>query len=310
MKRRTFIKNTAFIAGSTFLGAKILTSEVKAYPVELKHIPAPHLWGEEELNIAWLGHSTVLIKMFDKWVLTDPALFDRVGVYFLGQSIGPSRITPPALSPDRVPKPDLILLSHAHMDHMDLPTLKYFTEKYPGEIDAVTAYLTSDVISDLNWKTLTVLDWGESAKVSGIDIDALEVKHFGWRFPWEKDRSRGYMSDGRSFNAYTISYNKKTVLFGGDTTYTDKLNVLKGKSIDVAIMPIGAYNPWKRNHCTPEEALDMAHRIGAKRFVPVHCMTFRQGQEPFHEPIQRLLASASQFSPEIVIDNIGQTYTL
>ncbi len=63
-------------------------------------------------------------------------------------------------------------------------------------------------------------------EVKGIKFTALEVKHFGWRYPWEKDRSRGYMEDGRSYNAYLIEKNGKSILFGGDTTMTDKLNIL------------------------------------------------------------------------------------
>ncbi|WP_348260081.1 MBL fold metallo-hydrolase, partial [Salmonella enterica] len=89
--------------------------------------------------------------------------------------------------------------------------------------------------------------------------------------------SRGYIKDGRSFNAYIVDYGGSKILFGGDTAMTDKFNAAKNENIDIAIMPIGAYNPWRRNHCNPEEALLMANDIGAKYFIPIHTKTFKQG---------------------------------
>lgn len=310
--RRKFIKNS-FIAG---LGSLILPPFVKntyGFPnvkEGLNYLPRPGEWEKDKLTIAWIGHSTMLINFFGKWILTDPVLFGSVGLYFFGTSLGPSRLTPPALSFDELPKPDLILLSHAHMDHMDYPTLEELSDKYPEQIDVITAYNTEDVISDLNWKSLKVMDWGNEFEIHDIKFKALEVKHFGWRFPWEKDRSKGYHFDGRSYNAYLIERNGKKVLFAGDTTNTDKFDILKNENIDVALMPIGAYNPWKRAHCNPEEALQMADNINAKYFIPMHTKTFQQGSEPFEEPISWMLNSAPNYKIKIGLQEIGQTFIL
>ncbi|MDZ7763176.1 MAG: MBL fold metallo-hydrolase [Melioribacteraceae bacterium] len=202
------------------------------------------------------------------------------------------------------------MLSHGHMDHMDYPTLSGLTHKYPNEIDVITAYLTQDVIQDLPWKSLNVMDWNDKLNITGLDIAALEVEHFGWRFPWEKDRSRGYIKDGRSYNAYLIKRNGKSVLFGGDMRKHNKLEVIKDESVDIALMPIGAYNPWLQSHCTPEQALKMADDINAKYFIPMHTKTFQQGREPFNEPIDRMLAAAPNFKTKVGIDEIGQTFRL
>lgn len=311
MKRRNFIKHISLAFVGTVLAPLFLRNEIKAEPYAgLNYKPEPESWNDRDLTIAWIGHSTVLINFFGKWILTDPVLFERVGVYLLGASIGPSRLTPPALNIDEFPKPDIILLSHAHMDHMDYPTLKHFTNKYPNQIDVITAYLTKDVIEDLPWKSLHVMDWNDELKLQDVRFKALEVKHFGWRFPWERDRSRGYMKDGRSFNAYVIDYNGKKILFGGDTSMTDKLQSAKNENIDVAIMPIGAYNPWRRNHCNPEEALQMAHELNAKYFIPIHTKTFKQSNEPFNEPIEWMKKSAVNYSLQIGLEEIGQTFVL
>lgn len=304
-----------FIATSLLAGAGIIFSpffvknEVKADPlIKLNDKPETSKWSNSDLNIAWIGHSTTLINIYGKWIVTDPVLFDRIGISFFGGIIGPERLTPPALTVDEFPKPDIILVSHAHLDHMDYSTLKAFAKKYPDQIDIVVAYLTKDVVDDLPWKSIIVLDWGQERIVSDVRVKANEVKHFGWRYPWERDRSRGYMKDGRSYNAYLIEHKEKKVLFGGDTALTDKLRPLKYENVDIAIMPIGAYNPWIRNHCNPEQALQMANEIGAKYFIPIHTKTFRQSAEPFDEPIDWMKRSASNYNIKIGLEEIGQTF--
>jgi L-ascorbate metabolism protein UlaG (beta-lactamase superfamily) len=311
MKRRNFIKNSIYGLIGTFSAHLFISTETKAEPrVKLNYKPEPHLWKDDTITLAWIGHSTVLINLFGKWILTDPVLFERVGVHLFGGSIGPSRITPPALDIDEFPKPDIILLSHAHMDHMDYPTLRHFANKFPNEIDVITAYLTKDVIEYLDWKSISVMDWNDELSIQDINFKALEVKHFGWRFPWERDRSRGYLKDGRSFNAYLFEKNGKKILFGGDTALTDKLNIIKNEKPDIAIMPIGAYNPWRRNHCNPEEALQMASELNAKYFIPIHTKTFQQGQEPFNEPIDWMLKAAEKYPIKIGLEEIGQSFVL
>ncbi len=311
MKRKEFIKKSLQVTTALFISPFLINQKLNAKNISpLKFKPEPANWKDDQITLSWIGHSTVLIKFFDKWILTDPVIFERIGVYFFGGSIGPARLTPPALSYYEFPKPDIILLSHAHMDHMDYPTLKYFTEKYPNQIDVVTAYLTKDVIDDLPWKSISILDWGEEKFVQGIRFRANEVQHFGWRFPWEKDRSRGYKKDGRSFNAYLIDYKNRKILFGGDTAYTNKLNQLRNENIEIAIMPVGAYNPWRRNHCNPEEAMNMASDIGVKYFVPIHTKTFKQSNEPFNEAIDWIKKDYQKFNLKLGLTEIGETFSI
>ena len=309
--RRKFIKRSFWSAvGAFFIPSLFDVEKLSATPYSLNYKPDPGSWSDDEINIAWIGHSTMLINFYGKIILTDPVLMERVGVYILGASIGPSRLTPPALSVEELPKPDIILLSHGHMDHTDYPTLKAITKRFPNQIDVVVAYLTQDIVADLEWRSLTVLDWGDSTKLNGININAYEVEHFGWRFPWEKDRSRGYFKDGRSYNAYLIKHRGKKILFGGDTRNSRKLSILKQEKVDIALMPIGAYNPWRHAHCNPEEALLMADDFGARYFIPMHCKTFAQGREPFEEPIDWLKKSTGNYKVTLGLEEIGQTFTL
>jgi len=280
-----------------------------AYPSVLK--PTPDMWRDDEITMAWIGHSTVLMNFFGVKILTDPVLYERIGLYFLGMTFGPQRYSAPALEIEEIPKPDLILLSHAHMDHMDYHTLLTITDKFPNEIDCITAYNTMDVITELKWKSLQEMDWGSELDFLGINFKAYEVKHFGWRYPWEKDRSKGYIEDGRSYNAFVLEKNGKRILFGGDTAFTELFQKVDGGNIDIAIMPIGAYVPWRKNHCNPEEALIMAsEHLKAKYFVPIHCATFKQGTEPIDEPLSWLDKSCTNYNIKVGLNKIGQTFIL
>jgi len=196
------------------------------------------------------------------------------------------------------------------MDHMDYKSLKELTDKFPNEIDCVTAYNTKDIIDDLNWKNLNELDWGKTILFDELKIKAIEVNHDGFRLPGERDRADGHMLEGRSYNGYILESYDKKILFAGDTAFTDRFMQYKIENIDVVIMPIGGYIPHHHRHCDPEEALIMAsEHIGAKYFVPIHCNTF-DGDEGFHTPIDWMMNSADNYQIKIGLSEIGETLTI
>lgn len=278
-------------------------------PIAFPHFkPEPQTWSNDTITAAWIGHATVLINFYGTNIITDPVFSDRVGLNVANLfTIGPKRLVYPALSIDELPPIDLILLSHAHMDHLDTPTIRKFSRNIP----MVIAQNTYDVVEDFAFEKVYQLDWGQWAQIGDVRVEALEVKHFGWRFPWEEDRSRGY-HDGRSYNAYLLSKNGKHIVFGGDTAYHEFFKRVGDRNIpiEVAMMPIGAYDPWIRNHCTPEQALEMAGHMNARSVLPIHWNTFIQSEEPTAEPMQRLKEAASQDPERIVLESIGQTWTL
>lgn len=268
--------------------------------------PQPETWSDTAFTAAWIGHATVLINFFGRRIITDPVFSERIGLNVANLfTIGPKRLVYPALSFEEIPTIDLILLSHAHMDHLDVPTLRQFDRRTP----VVIAKNTFDVIEDLGFQEVYELDWGEVAQIGDLRVEALEVKHFGWRYPWEKDRSRGYW-DGRSYNAYLISKNGKHFVFGGDTAYQEFFKKLGERNlpIDVALMPIGAYDPWIKNHCTPEQAMEMTNHMHARYILPMHWSTFIQSEEPTAEPMERLQRAA--IPERIALRTIGETWTL
>ena len=315
MTRRTFLTSLGLTAAGT---SAALASETDTRRTRWEMIahdgptrspqlrPSPGQWDPGTITATWLGHATVLLDFFGTRIITDPVLSERIGIDMGLFTLGPRRLVAPALSAEELPPVDLILLSHAHMDHLDIPTLKQFARTTP----VVIAENTYDVIEDMEFTTVYELDWGEWTALGDLRIEALEVRHFGWRFPWERDRSRGY-DDGRSFNAYLLSKDNTHIVFGGDTAYQEHFSSLGQRlnGVELAIMPIGAYDPWIHAHATPEQALAMADQMGAYHVLPIHWNTFIQSQEPTAEPIQRLRRAAADRPDRIALDAIGATWT-
>jgi L-ascorbate metabolism protein UlaG (beta-lactamase superfamily) len=268
--------------------------------------PDPRTWSDAEITVAWIGHATVLINFFGTRIITDPVLLEQIGLNVAGLfTMGPRRLVLPALTFDELPPIDLIVLSHAHMDHLDIRSLRKFTRSIP----VVIAKNTLDVVEDMGFEQVYELDWGDWTDAAGVRIEALEVTHFGWRYPWEKDRSRGFR-EGRSYNAYLLTKRGRSILFGGDTAYQERFRSLAVRKIpiDLAIMPIGAYDPWIRAHANPEQALAMADQMGAHYVLPIHWGTFIQSEEPTGEPIERMKKAAVGSPDRVVIDAIGKTW--
>ncbi len=270
--------------------------------------PDPKSWDPSTITAAWLGHATVLLNMYGTTILTDPVFSDRIGVRILGlTTLGPQRLVRPPLQPEDLPPIDLILLSHAHMDHLDFPSLRRLNHSTP----VVMAKNTSDLMRQRGWSNVRELDWGETLSVAGVEIEALQVRHFGWRFPWEQDRSRGAWN-GRSFNAYNITRNGKHVVFGGDTAYQEYFKSLAERNIpiELAMLPIGAYNPWIHAHASPEQAVQMAEHMNARAILPIHWNTFTLSYEPQREPIERLKTALQGNSPLLALDDVGKTWKM
>jgi L-ascorbate metabolism protein UlaG (beta-lactamase superfamily) len=257
--------------------------------------PHPELWPDTGLHAAWLGHSTVLLKIDGVAILTDPVFSTRVGLNFGPMTIGLKRLVEPALRVKQILRPDLILLSHAHMDHFDLPSLRALESKATR---VVTAANTNDLLHTKRYGGVDELSWGETARIGDVSVRAFEVNHWGARM--RSDTFRG-------FNGYLIETPRYRVIFGGDTAITAAFRGLRSsRGIDLAVMPIGAYNPWIRAHCTPEQALQMADDAGAERILPVHHQTFQLSREPVYEPIERLQRALASAPERLVLQEIGQ----
>jgi L-ascorbate metabolism protein UlaG (beta-lactamase superfamily) len=256
-------------------------------------------WKSNGLHIAWLGHSTVLIQIHGFNILTDPIFSERAGLGVGPLTLGIKRLVQPALSIKNLPPIDLVLVSHAHLDHLDRPSLFRLENR---RTSLITALKTEDLIRVPRYREVHALGWEERRRVGPVTVKAVEVRHNGARM--RTDRYRGY-------NGYLIESDRHRVLFAGDTANTHLFRRLRSSgAIDAVIMPIGAYNPWIRNHCTPEQAWQMANEMNAELFVPIHHQTFKLSKEPLFEPMERLEDAAGRDSERIVIRSIGEEFSL
>jgi L-ascorbate metabolism protein UlaG (beta-lactamase superfamily) len=258
--------------------------------------PQPLAWPGNRLTVAWLGHATVLLNIGGSFLLTDPALERRIGIGRGLAKLGPRRLVQPALRPRELPPLDAIILSHAHMDHTDIGTLRHLRRDVP----VVVQQGNRDLVR--RFRTVQELAWGESTELAGTRIESTQARHWGARMITDKHRGYG---------GYLIQKDGLTVLFAGDTAYTDVLTPLGQRTrIDLAILPIGAYDPWIHNHASPEQAWTMFRRLGATYVLPVHHSTFRLSREPLSEPIERFLAAAGSDRWRVVGTQVGATWSM
>jgi L-ascorbate metabolism protein UlaG (beta-lactamase superfamily) len=252
-------------------------------------------WNDQPLAAAWLGHATVLLRIGGMTILTDPVLCNRVGIGLGLITGGPRRHVLPALSIRELPPIDLLLISHAHYDHLDRPTLVRLNKNIP----VVTSAKTFDLIRDLGFRRITELRWGESVVHRGLRVTARQVAHWG---------ARTFIDPHRGYNAYLLDDDKHRVLYGGDTAYHEDFRDVGG--VDLAVLGIGGYNPYLQSHATPEQAWAMADHLRADHLLPMHHSTFRLSHEPMLEPIERLLTVAGNDTSRIVTTQVGGQWSL
>jgi len=200
------------------------------------------------------------LNFFGIKILTDPVLFSWIGIRLPGLTLGPKPLTASALTVRDLPKIDIVLLSHAHFDHFDMRTL----HRLDRSTTVITAGQTLDLLRWTWFREVSELSWSQSKSITTsagkIDIAAFGVKHWGAR-----KRRDTY----REYNGYVIEKNNRRIIFSGDTALSDSFEELRASGpIDLAIMPIGAYDPWIRSHCTPEQAVHMANEAAA-RFIMI-----------------------------------------
>jgi L-ascorbate metabolism protein UlaG (beta-lactamase superfamily) len=266
--------------------------------------PAPHRpdlsrWRDDRMTAAWLGHATMLLDVFGIRMITDPALRARVGIRVGPVTLGPKRYVAPALRVRDLPGLDFVLLTHAHMDHLDLATLR----RLPRDVTVVTAAATADLVAPLGFRDVVELGWGESRRFATprgeVTVEALRVRHWGARM--RHDVHRG-------FNGYLIERCGRRVCFAGDTAFTSFHDIGRRGGVDLMAVPIGAYDPWIASHCTPEQAAEMANQAGARFVAPIHHQTFRLSREPMDEPIRRFVRALAP--DRVALREIGETFVL
>ena len=256
---------------------------------------------DSTIKITFVNHSTFLIQTRDLAILTDPVWSDRASPFRIA---GPKRYRPPGILFEDLPKIDLVLLSHNHYDHLDLPTIKRLeTDHQPLFIVplGVAAFL-SDYISNIK-----ETDWWESMEYMTSTIHSVPAIHFSGRGMFDRDKTL--------WSGYVLELNKKKIYFAGDTGYGGVFKKIGDRfsSIDVSLIPIGAYKPkWFMSpiHISPEEAVKVHQDVNSKQSIAIHFGTFAladEGQGQAETDLQKAMNSRNIPKNQFMVPEEGET---
>lgn len=255
---------------------------VKSVPADFSY-PNPDVALNEGLpQVQWVNHSTFLIKVGGKVLLTDPIWAKRCSPFSF---IGPKRHFVAPFSLDELTQVDYVLISHNHYDHLDKKTCKNIFKKFPDLTFLVPWGVKKWFQKRLpSLKKVVELQWGESFSEGGFAFTAVPAQHFSGRSPFDTNRTgwQGYVVD--------VPHLKKRLYFAGDTGYNAhdfKEIGRKYAPFDLSLIPIGAYLPrafMAPVHVCPAQAVKIHQEVGSKLSVGGHFGTFRLSKEPLHQP--------------------------
>ena len=254
--------------------------------------PPPMEVTKDEIAFTFVGQATYLIRTPEAVLLTDPIFSDRASPL---RFAGPRRVRPPGIPVADLPRVDLVLLSHNHYDHMDLPSLRLLRDRWKPTV--VTGLGNGGYLERKRLPGAIELDWWESVEQSGLRITYVPAQHWSSRGL----RDRRHMLWG----GFVIESAAGRIYFAGDTGFFSGFDAIRSRcgAPDVALLPIGAYEPrWfmAAQHMNPAEAVE-AHRIlAAKRSLGMHWGTFQLTDEGIDEPLRALSAAkaAAGVAPE------------
>jgi len=257
------------------------TRERTAWPAAIPLAPHPAPPGAVERGTAavtFIGHSTFLIRTATTVILTDPVWTARAGPF---GRMGPRRVRPPAIAASALPPVDLVLVSHNHYDHLQPSSLRLFEE----HAVYVAPLGVGPQINTGARRGCFELDWWERVALGDAEITCVPAQHFSARTLWDRNRTL--------WCGYIVRTGGVTMYFAGDSGYGPHFTAIRSRfpSIDVALLPIGAYEPrWfmKPVHMNPDEAVRAHLDLRARRSIGMHFGTFQLTDEAIDEPLRAL----------------------
>ena len=246
---------------------------------------------DHQIGVTWLGHAGFLVQVGGMNIAIDP-----VWALWLGPA---KRVRHPSLRAADMPPIDLVLITHAHFDHLHLPSLRRIAAEQPVIVPKGVGAL----VKRCGFGRIVELDVWQRARYRGVNITLTPARHWG---------ARMIHDTYRKFGGYLIEHEGRSLYHCGDSAMFDGFEEIgRRASIDTALMPIGAYDPpsGRPVHMNPEEALDAFEMVGAGSMVPMHYDTFPISGEPLHEPAERLerATQARQFGDRVRVLQEGES---
>lgn len=244
----------------------------------------------------WLGHASVWLGLGNTTVAIDPVL-GNVPMY--------PRQTPLPLAREEL-HADLILITHAHYDHFDKPSVLELLRRNPGTIIIAPQGFWRYMKGHIARERCFELEWWESVMAGGLFITLTPARHWSKRTPFDTNKAL--------WGGYVIQDGNHTLFHAGDTAYGEHFGEIAERfEIDEAFLPIGAYRPeeiMRHNHMNPPEAIRAFRELRAHTLIPIHYGTFRLSDEPLSEPPEWFLSlMEKQSNPEKArMLRIGEVY--
>ncbi len=263
------------------------TSHPAPWParVEVAQRPVPAAPAQDGVAATWVGHSTFVLRTASAVILTDPIFSQRASPV---SWMGPRRVADPGVAFDAVPRVDVVLLSHDHFDHCDLPTLRRLARRdnplvvSPLGHRALLAGAGFGRIAELDW-------WQAQACGPAADVTLVPARHWSRRSPFGTNR--------RLWGGFMVRSGGRLVYFAGDSGYQEGLfSEIRRRcgAPDLALIPIGAYEPrWFMSdaHMNPAEAVRVHREVGARRSLAMHWGCFQLTDEGRDDPVRALEAA-------------------
>lgn len=231
---------------------------------------------KHEFCLTWIGHASFLLQTRDQNILIDPNWANWLAVI--------KRLRHAGMEIDHLPDIDLVLITHAHFDHLNRTTLRKVARNQPIVVPRGVASL----VHNLGFEQIHEMEWWDRWQHGDLEIIFTPAKHWG---------ARQLIDQNRGYGGYILGIPERRLYVCGDSAWFDGFRKI-GKNFqpDIAVLPIGAYdNPSGRDHhISPEEAVRAFIDLKAKTLIPMHFGTYRMSYEPLDEPPQRLMKAAAE----------------
>jgi len=278
------------------------SGERAAWPESVPVSPAvpPRRVAGDDMLVTWIGHATVLVQTAGLNILTDPIWSARASPFAF---VGPRRVRAPGVRFADLPRIDLVLVSHNHYDHLDLPTLRLLWQR---DRPAIVTSLGNDAILRGAGIDAVALDWGQACVRPGR-FEAIVERNHHWGSRWGADHNRALWS------AFTVRTSAGNIFFAGDTGWGDggwAREAARHGPFRLAILPIGAYQPrevMRESHLNPQESYRVFELLNPARALGVHWGTFQLSFEGIDDP-RREIAGLDRGHGRFVTTEVGRTF--
>jgi L-ascorbate metabolism protein UlaG (beta-lactamase superfamily) len=253
------------------------------------------------LRVTWLGHSTMLLEIDGRRVLTDPVFGPRASpVSFAGAR----RFHPAPVKIEQLPPLDAILLSHDHYDHLCAPSM---SELAKLRVPVVTSLGVGAHLERFGFEPVLIfeLDWWEEQVLLAGDLSftATPSQHFSGRTLTDRNSTL--------WSSWVITTKNRRVFFSGDTGLTNEFVAVRERfaPFDLVMLEIGAWHPaWGDIHLGPTNALEAFRLLGGGTLLPVHWGTFDLALHAWDEPAETLVTLAESSGTRVLTPMIGRPF--